>query len=41
MLHSPFYLCNRLWEKLDSNVQLAKTAAEFKSNLNKIDLADL
>ena len=41
VLHCPFYLCNRLWGKLNSNVQLAETAAEFKSNLNKIDLADL
>ena len=41
MLRSPFYLCNKLWDKLDSTVQLAKTVVEFKNMLNKMDLNDL
>ena len=43
VLRSPFYLCNKLWDKLDSTVQLAKNVVEFKNNimLNKMDLTDL
>ena len=35
---SPFYVCNRLWDKLDSSVQLSKTMLEFKNSLKRLDL---
>ena len=38
---SPFYLCNALWDKLDSKVQVAKNVIEFKSILSKMDLTGL
>ena len=41
VLRSPFYICNRLWDKLDSNVQLAKSVVEFKNNLKRMDLTEL
>ena len=41
VLRSPFYLCNKLWNKLESKVQLAKNVVEFKNFLNKMDLTDL
>ena len=41
VLRSPYYKCNRLWNKLDSTVQLSKSMFEFKSNLKKLDLGDL
>ena len=41
VLRSLFYLCNKLWDKLDSTVQLAKNAVELKNMLNKMDLTDL
>ena len=41
VLRSLFYLCNKLLEKLDSTVQLAKNVVEFKNMLNKMDLTDL
>ena len=41
VLRSPFYLCNKLWDKLDSKVQLAKIVVEFKNILNKMDLTDI
>ena len=41
VLRSPFYLCNKLWDKLDSEVQLAKNVVDFKNILNKMDLTIL
>ena len=41
VLCSPFYLCTRLWDKLDSNVQLANNVVAFKNKLNKMDLTVL
>ena len=41
VLRSPFYLCNKLWNKLESKVQLSKNVVEFKNFLNKMDLTDL
>ena len=38
VLRSPYYVCNKLWDKLDSNVQLAKDIVEFKNILKKMDL---
>ena len=40
-IKSPYYLCNKLWYKLDSNVQMATNVVEFKKMLNKMDLNDL
>ena len=37
---SPYYQCNRIWEKLDSDIQLSKSMFEFKNNLKKLDLRD-
>ena len=39
VLRSPYYLCNRLWDKLDSTVQLSHSIFEFKSSLKKLDLS--
>ena len=41
VLKSPYYLCNKLWEKMDSKVQMAQNVVEFKTMLNKMDLTDL
>ena len=41
VLKSPFYLCNKLWDKLDSNVHMVTSVTEFKNILNKMDLAEL
>ena len=32
-------MCNRLWDKLDSTIQLSNDVFEFKRNLKKIDLS--
>ena len=37
---SPFYVGNRLWDKLDSGTQLSKSMFEFKNNLRKLNLRD-
>ena len=37
VLRSPYYLCNKLWDKLDSNVQMATNVVKFKNMLNKMD----
>ena len=29
VLRSPYYTCNRLWEKLDSTIQTSKTVVDF------------
>ena len=31
VLRSPFYLCNALWDKLDSKVQLAKNVVDLRT----------
>ena len=36
VLRSPFYLCNALWDKLESKVQLAKNVVDFKNMLSKM-----
>ena len=41
VLKSLFYLCNKLWAKLDSTVQRAKSVTEFRNILNKMDLSEL
>ena len=38
---SPFYLCNALWDNLDSKIQVAKNVIEFKNILSKMDLTGL
>ena len=38
---SPFYVCSRLWDKLDSSIQLSTSMYEFKNNLKKLNLRDL
>ena len=35
---SPFYVGNRMWDKLNSKVQMSKYMLEFKNNLKKIDM---
>ena len=35
---SPFYVSNRLWDKMDSNVQTLKSMLEFKNYVKKMDL---
>ena len=41
VLRSPYYVCNRLWDKLDYTIQLSKTTLEFKNNLSKMNLSTL
>ena len=41
VFRSPYYACNRLWDKLDSNKQHSKTMLEFKNNLRKLDLSQV
>ena len=41
VLRSPFYLCNRLWDKLDCKAQMAKDVTEFNNILKKMDLTEL
>ena len=36
VLRSPYYMCNRLWDKLNSVTQLSKSMSEFKNNVKKI-----
>ena len=31
VLRSPFYMCNKMWDNLDSTVQLSKNVVEFKN----------
>ena len=38
---SPYYVCNQVWDKLDSSVQRAKSIWEFSNLLRKIDLLEL
>ena len=41
VLRSPFYVCNRLWDKLDSETQLSANITAFTYMLHKIDLSEL
>ena len=41
VLRSPFYVCNRLWDKLDSETQLSANITAFTNMLHKIDLSEL
>ena len=38
---SPYYLCNQLWEKLDSGTQLSANVFEFADKLGKYALSEL
>ena len=38
---SPFYSCNRLWDKLDAEVQLSSSPIVFANSLRKINLLNL
>ena len=38
---SPYYLCNQLWDKLDSDVQQSNTLVEFSTKLRSIDVQQL
>ena len=39
VLRSPYYTCNRLWDKLDVDIQHCETIFEFKNKLKKVDLS--
>ena len=41
VLRSPYYKCIRLWDKLDSHIQLSENIFEFKMKLKKVDIAGL
>ena len=41
VLRNPFYLCNTLWDKSESKVQLAKNVVESNNILIKMDLTEL
>ena len=38
---SPYYLCNKMWNKLNSSVQRADTLYAFKKHLKKMDLTGI
>ena len=38
---SPYYLCNQLWEKLESSVQLSNNVLEFTKILQQVKLSEL
>ena len=38
---SPFYLCNRLWDKIDSSIQTSINICEFSNRLRVIDFSEL
>ena len=38
---SPYYMCNQLWDKIDSGVQTANSMLEFTKGLRSIDLSVL
>ena len=38
---SPYYKCNRLWDKLDSSIQTSCNIIEFTRRLHGISLIDL
>ena len=38
---SPYYLCNQLWDGLDSDVQRSNTLVEFSAKLRNIDVQQL
>ena len=38
---SPYYTCNQLWDKLDSEIQSSKNIVEFAKRLQAIDLSNL
>ena len=38
---SPYYLCNRLWDKLEADVQLSQNRFAFGNYLKKMDLSIL
>ena len=38
---SLYYMCNQLWDKLDSEVQCSGNVFEFANRLRAIDLADI
>ena len=40
VLRSP-YVCNRLWDKLESEIQHCETVFEFKNKLRKLDMSQL
>ena len=39
--HSPYYMSNQLWDKIDSSIQTSKTMLEFSNKLRVIDLSKL
>ena len=39
VLRSPYYVCNRLWDKLDNEIQHSENVVEFKNKLRKLDLS--
>ena len=38
---SPYYMCSRLWDKLDSTVQLSNNVVEFKNHLKRVNLSEM
>ena len=38
---SPYYLCNHLWDRLDSSIQTSNNICEFANRLRVIDLSEL
>ena len=41
VLKSPYYICNKLWDQLDYNVQRLNTFEEFALAVKRLDLAKL
>ena len=41
VLRSPYYVCNRLWEKLDSDTEASVNIFEFTNRLHMLDISEL
>ena len=37
---SPYYICNSLWDKLDSQTQALNSILEFSNRLRSIDISE-
>ena len=38
---SPYYVCNKLWDKLDSTTQSAMKLCDFTNKIKSINMSDL
>ena len=41
VMRSPYYICNQVWDKLDSLIQSASSIIDFSKRLRYIDISAL